>query len=366
MNSNSNDKEQTISVNTLTTDDEVGNDNTTLSSDLLINNNNQDQVPLIKNDSSLSTQPQPSMTNIIASISLNIAASVGTIFINKLLFKSYKFSELGTTLTVFHFIFSFIFTAIAASFGLFQPKKLPLLRVLPISLAFCGYVVFNNISLAYNSVSFYQVMKIMCTPTIIVIEYFLYKEKPDKRILPTLIPVCLGTFITVFTDLEMNWYGTMMSILAVFSNALYTVYGTTKQKELKANSLQILLYQSLMSGIMLIFAIPFFDNTEALRNYNWSFDNIIVILSSCFTALFVNFSFFLIAGKTSPLSVNVVGYFKTVLVFVGGFLLFSSVVTIQNALGVLLTLVGVAWYTYEKYKITEEEKQSTILPTSNK
>ncbi|KAF0984693.1 hypothetical protein FDP41_000592 [Naegleria fowleri] len=315
--------------------------------------------------SSSSNPPAPTMMGVIGSISLNIAASVGTIFINKHLFQNLGFVGLGTTLTVFHFIFCFVFTGLTAMLGIFQPKRLPLLKVLPISLAFCGYVVFNNISLAYNSVSFYQVMKIMCTPCIILIEYFFYRKTPDRRILFPLIPVCVGTFITVFTDLEMNYYGTIMAILAVLTNSMYTIYGTEKQKELKANSLQILLYQSIMSAVILSVTIPFFDDMEVLPEYDFrDANNLFWIIFSCVTAFFVNVSFFLVAGKTSPLSVNVVGYFKTVLVFIGGIMLFTDIVSAKNLLGVTLTLLGVAWYTYEKYKITQESV--LVLPTTNK
>jgi hypothetical protein len=94
----------------------------------------------------------------VASIlGLNVFASCGTIFINKYVFKVYGFN-FGTTLTVFHFVVTFLLCLGCGYFGLFQMKQLEIMRVLPISLAFIGYVVFNNLSLMYNSVSFYQVL----------------------------------------------------------------------------------------------------------------------------------------------------------------------------------------------------------------
>lgn len=90
-------------------------------------------------------------------LALNVFASCGTIFINKFVFKVYGFN-FGTTLTVFHFIITFLLCLVCGYTGVFQIKKLEILRVLPISFAFCGYVVFNNLSLLFNSVSFYQVM----------------------------------------------------------------------------------------------------------------------------------------------------------------------------------------------------------------
>ncbi|EFC46249.1 predicted protein, partial [Naegleria gruberi] len=246
---------------------------------------------------------------------------------------------------------------IAAMLGIFQPKRLPIIKILPISLAFCGYVVFNNISISI----ILSVMKIVCTPTIIGIEYLFYRRTQERR-----IPVCLGTFVTVFTDMDMNLYGSFMAILAVISNSLYTIYGTEKQKELNANSLQVLLYQSLTSAFILMFTIPFLNDVHVIYNYDWRDGNKLMwIFASCVTAFFVNFSFFLVAGKTCPLSVNVIGYFKTCLVFVGGFLLFTSYISFKNLIGVILTLIGVAWYTHEKYEMGRMEEE-TILPTSNK
>lgn len=106
--------------------------------------------------------------------------------------------------------------------------------MLPISFAFCGYVVFNNLSLMYNSVSFYQVYqilfitkkkvsKIACTPVIIAVQWFLYKQKTSVQTWISLIPVCLGIFITVVTDMELNLLGSFMAGLAVLSNSMYTI-----------------------------------------------------------------------------------------------------------------------------------------------
>lgn len=289
------------------------------------------------------------------SLSLNVTASCGTIFLNKLLFQTYKF-KFGTVLTVFHFIVTFLLVLLCAYFKLFTVKRLDWKRVLPISLAFCGYVVFNNISLLYNSVSFYQVMKILCTPAIIAIETLVYHKPTSFQIKLTLIPVCFGIFITVFTDVDINLVGTFFAIVAVGSNAMYTIYGKRKQNELNVNAMQILLYQSIMSAVILAFCIPVFDDVKELMNYEFTPQNILVIFLSCVTAFLVNLSFFLIVGKTSPLSVNVLGYFKTCVVFIGGVMFFDTNADFKNICGITLTMIGVLFYTYVQVK-GEEAKQ---------
>ena len=39
------------------------------------------------------------------------------------------------------------------------PKEVNIMAVLPLALAFCGFVVFTNLSLTYNTVGFYQVRR---------------------------------------------------------------------------------------------------------------------------------------------------------------------------------------------------------------
>lgn len=42
-------------------------------------------------------------------------------------------------------------------------------------MAFCAFVAFNNLSLQYNDVSFYQLMKILTTPAVVVLQLVFFK-----------------------------------------------------------------------------------------------------------------------------------------------------------------------------------------------
>ncbi len=304
---------------------------------------------------------------VIFSLSLNVLASCGTIFLNKFLYSSLGFN-FGTTLTVLHFVVTFSLCALCAYFKYFEVKQLSLWKVLPISIAFCGYVVFNNISLLYNSVSFYQVTKIFCTPLIILIETNVYRKTTDNRVKLSLVPVCIGICITVVTDMSINFRGSVYAFLAVLSNTMYTIYGKTKQNELGCNAMQIRIYQAAQSAIILMFFVPFLDDMGKLLEFDFTkVTSLFWILFSCFAAFTVNFSFFLLVGKTSPLTVTVVGYFKTCIVFVGGWLMFDQNLTVQNTVGIVITLLGVALYTYVKYNVDlEEQKKKQTAPSSEK
>jgi solute carrier family 35, member E3 len=66
-------------------------------------------------------------------------------------------------------------------------------------------------------------MKILCTPVIIFIEYYFYNKETSRNTMLSLVPVCIGIFITVVTDMSMNFIGTVYAIVAIASNSLYTI-----------------------------------------------------------------------------------------------------------------------------------------------
>jgi solute carrier family 35 protein E3 len=287
------------------------------------------------------------MGTVLVSLLVNVVSSVGVIFINKrMVFIGANF-PFGTVLTIIHFVVTFLGCLFFAKLRLFEIKKMEILRVLPICFAFCGYVVFNNLSLLTNSVSVYQTSKILCTPIIVAIEYVAYRKREKRSTLISLFPVCIGVAITVYTDSEVNLVGSVWATLAIVSNSFYTIWGKTKQSELNVTAMQILTYQAPISAAMLMLAIPL-DGLSALASYRMTSYSLLAIGTSCIFAFGVNFSFFLFVGQTSPLTMNVVGYLKTCLVFIGGFLFLDTVATVQNVLGVVITMAGLALYTASK------------------
>lgn len=285
---------------------------------------------------------------LLLSLVTNIVSSVGVIFINKRLVFQAAGYHFGTTLTIIHFICTFIGCLLFAKLHYFELKKLQIRNVLSICSAFCGYVVFNNLSLLTNSVSIYQISKILCTPVIVFLELAIYGKRENRAVLVSLVPVCLGIIITFYAEANITWVGSFWAFLAVVANSFYTIWGKTKQQELGVSAMQLLSYQAPVSAVMLLFTLPLFDNVTEVVKYKYTGFSFGVIMLSCIFAFGVNFSFFLFVGQTSPLTMNAVGYLKTVLVFVGGFIFFDTQPTFQNVLGITTTLVGLAMYTKAK------------------
>lgn len=72
------------------------------------------------------------------------------------------------------------------------------------------------------------------------------------------------------------------------------------------------------------------------------------VFISSVLAFLVNLSTFLVIGKTSPVSYQVLGHSKLVVIMLSSFLMFGDVPNPQNLLGVSLALGGIFWYTWLK------------------
>jgi len=116
----------------------------------------------------------PSSSFVSLCLMLNICSSIVIVLLNKYIYTNYGFPNM--TLTCSHFVMTFIGLIVCQQFNLFQPKRLPILSMLPLACTFCGFVVFTNLSLETNTVGTYQLIKTMTTPCIMFIQTQYYAK----------------------------------------------------------------------------------------------------------------------------------------------------------------------------------------------
>ena len=126
----------------------------------------------------------------VFAVLLNIGISIGLVLVNKWLYVKIGFPSL--TLVLIHFTSTFICLHLCHLYGAFPLKKVPLMKIFPLSLTFCGFVVLTNLSLEYNSVGTYQVAKVTTTPCVMLIQYYLYGQKFSVNIIYTVVSLLSG------------------------------------------------------------------------------------------------------------------------------------------------------------------------------
>eukprot|EP00268_Persea_americana_P047908 TRINITY_DN5020_c0_g1_i6.p1 TRINITY_DN5020_c0_g1~~TRINITY_DN5020_c0_g1_i6.p1 ORF type:complete len:184 (-),score=14.64 TRINITY_DN5020_c0_g1_i6:314-865(-) len=123
----------------------------------------------------------------------------------------------------------------------------------------------------------------------------------------------------------------------------------TIQKRFKVSSTQ-LLYQSCPYQAMTLFVTgPFLDWLLTNQNvfaFKYTPQVLVFIVLSCLISISVNFSTFLVIGKTSPVTYQVLGHLKTCLVLGFGYVLLHDPFSLRNIFGILIALVGMIIYSY--------------------
>ncbi|KAG5515515.1 hypothetical protein RHGRI_036524 [Rhododendron griersonianum] len=112
---------------------------------------------------------------------------------------------------------------------------------------------------------------------------------------------------------------------------------------------------------------PMMDQYLTKKNvfaYNYSPIVLGFIILSCVIAVFVNFSTFLVIGKTSPVTYQVLGHLKTCLVLGFGYTLLHDPFTSRNILGILVAILGMVLYSYYSTHENKKKQSGDLLPAS--
>lgn len=93
----------------------------------------------------------------------------------------------------------------------------------------------------------------------------------------------------------------------------------------------------------------------------------VFIILSCLIAVSVNFSTFLVIGKTSPVTYQVLGHLKTCMILTFGYTLLHDPFTYRNVLGILVAIIGMGLYSYfctRESKKRQHDNHHLLIPNS--
>lgn len=292
---------------------------------------------------------------------INFISSVWIIWATKICFQEgFKFA---TALTALHFLLTYLGLEVSACLDFFERKRLPLLGVLPLSVAFCGFIVFNNLSLQYNTIGIYQVTKVLTTPLIVVIHMIFYKRYLSSYETLALVLVCVGVTIATETNLQLNTAGVVTGLLGVVSSSVYQIWVETKQHDFKCSPAQLLYYQAPISFLLLLPVIYFTESFADIFAFKLSFGSSAAIFGSAVLAFLVNLSTYIVIGATSPVTYNMIGHSKLVVIILSSYLIFGERQSIIGMVGVGLAVAGIIGYAHVRMTAQLEGKKAKAEET---
>ncbi|KAI0869803.1 integral membrane protein [Hypoxylon argillaceum] len=286
-------------------------------------------------------------------IVVNTLATIGIVFTNKAIFTDPSLKLAQLTFAAFHFFMTWLllYTLSRPRFAYFIPRRTTIREVIPLSIAMSLNVILPNLSLAYSSITFYQVARILLTPTVATMDFFLYHTTLPKNAIVALIPACVGVGVVSYYDSlptddanvkTTSSLGVIFAFSGIFASSLYTVWIKSYQRKLQISSMQLLFNQAPVSAFLLLYVIPFVDTfptwSEVPVN-RW----LMILMSGMFAAL-INLSQFFIIGQTGPVSSTVVGHLKTCLIVALGWIASGRSVGDRSIFGVFVAVGGIISY----------------------
>lgn len=142
----------------------------------------------------------PSISFVTFAIVLNISASISIVLLNKWIYTAYGFPNVS--LTCLHFIVTTVGLFVCQRLNIFQPKSVPVQKMIPLAMTFCGFVVFTNLSLESNTVGTYQLIKMLTTPCIMVIQTLYYNKTFSNSIRFTVVSNTKSVMTDIINFLE--------------------------------------------------------------------------------------------------------------------------------------------------------------------
>jgi solute carrier family 35 protein E3 len=233
---------------------------------------------------------------VVSGCATNIFSSIAIIFLNKYIFSHCQIKTM--TLTAIHMIVTSLGLVLCLKMNTFIRKTVPISKVLSLSIAYCAFVVFTNLSLEYNTIGTYQLFKVLTTPVVALISWQYYKTKYSRMVILTLIPVVVGVCTHSVNDIKLTIFGTIIATIGVLSASLYQVWVGERLKELEMNSQQLLFYQAPLSAILLV---PFILYMETFPSYTTNEEQqtaLITVLTSGIVAFVVNLSVYWVIKNT--------------------------------------------------------------------
>ncbi|KAL6341286.1 hypothetical protein AAG906_032404 [Vitis piasezkii] len=285
---------------------------------------------------------------VIGALFLSVASSVSIVICNKALMSNLGF-PFATTLTSWHLMVTFCTLHVAQRFNVFESKSVDMKTVMLFGILNGVSIGLLNLSLGFNSIGFYQMTKLAIIPFTVLLETLFLKKQFSQKIKFSLFLLLVGVAIASVTDLQLNLVGTILSLLAIATTCVGQILTNTIQKRLNVSSTQLLYQSAPFQAAILFVSGPVVDQCLTKQNvfaYKYSPIVLAFIILSCIISVSVNFSTFLVIGKTSPVTYQVLGHLKTCLVLGFGYTLLHDPFTERNIIGILIAILGMGLYSY--------------------
>ncbi|KAF5952530.1 hypothetical protein HYC85_010474 [Camellia sinensis] len=170
---------------------------------------------------------------VMGALFLSVASSVSIVICNKALmsFLGFPFGKknsrgsLVTTLTSWHLMVTYCSLHVAQHLNFFESKPVDMNTVMLFDILNGVSIGFLNLSLGFNSIGFYQMTKLAIIPFTVLLETIFLKKQFSQKIKFSPFLLLVGVGIASITNLQLNFVGAILSLLAVITTCVGQISG---------------------------------------------------------------------------------------------------------------------------------------------
>ncbi|KAJ7764545.1 TPT-domain-containing protein [Mycena maculata] len=257
------------------------------------------------------------------------------------------------TLSALHALFGMIGATLSAKHGYFVPSRLSPWKTVVLvafSVLYTVNIVVSNVSLQLVTVPFHQVIRAATPIFTIFFSGILFGAESSHSKKISLIPVVAGVGLATFGDYYFNCAGFLLTLLGTLLAALKTIFTnvmqtpTPRAKPHFSNPFDLLFFLSPLAFVQCALMAHYTGEFARVRAHEMTYFRTTALLLNGCIAFGLNVVSFSANRHVGALGMTVAANVKQVLTIICAVAIFDLTITPLNALGILLTLVGGAWY----------------------
>ncbi|KAL6344023.1 hypothetical protein AAG906_027796 [Vitis piasezkii] len=299
-----------------------------------------------------------------------IVLSSGVILYNKWVLSPKYFNfPFPITLTMIHMGFSgavafFLVRVLKVASPVKMTIEIYSTCVIPISAFFASSLWFGNTAYLHISVAFIQMLKALMPVATFLMAVICGTDKLRCDVFLNMLLVSVGVVISSYGEIHFNVIGTVYQVTGIFAEALRLVLTQVllQKKGLTLNPITSLYYIAPCSFVFLF--VPWYFLEKPQMEISQIQFNFWIFFSNALCALALNFSIFLVIGRTGAVTIRVAGVLKDwILIALSTVIFPESTITGLNIIGYAIALCGVVMYNYLKVKdVRAAQLSSESLP----
>jgi solute carrier family 35 protein E3 len=296
-------------------------------------------------------------------IGASILVSTCLILVNKQVMSVHGFN-CPTFLTAYHFLLTFTILQMMGQMHFFEiARSFPKLEAWKMGFFGVTSIVAMNFNLKTNSIGFYQLSKLCTIPCLVVYKLIALNQQTPWPTLLSLLVLLAGLYLFTVNDVQFNLVGSIIALVAVVTTATYQTLTGTLQKAFSISGTQLNHQIGIPQFVICVVAGLGIETRGENNIFGQDFHmmQIVLVLSSGMFAVIGNVVAFSLIGRAGPVTFQVVGHVKTMLIFVCGLVMFpeqgeTKEQLFKKIVGLVISMTGVILYTVFEIQIKEAEK----------